>query len=127
MRVIGIDFGERHIGLATADDRVPVAVPLATVDAGGDPVARIEEAVREQGAEVIVFGLPLSMSGAEGPQAQRVREIAGLLAERIAIPIDFQDERLTSAQAERTASGKGARKDAIAASILLQAYLDQRR
>jgi putative Holliday junction resolvase len=127
MRIIGIDFGERHIGLATADDRVPVAVPLATIDAAGDPVARIEEAVLEQGAQAVVFGLPLSLSGAEGPQARRVREIADSLATRIDIPIEFQDERLTSAQAERAKGGKGARKDAIAASILLQAYLDRRR
>lgn len=127
MRMIGIDFGERHIGLATADDRVPIAVPLATVDAAGDPVTRIEEAVREQGAQAVIFGLPLSLSGAEGPQAQRVREIAAALAARVDIPIEFQDERLTSAQAERAKGPKGARRDAIAASILLQAYLDQRR
>jgi putative Holliday junction resolvase len=69
----------------------------------------------------------LSLSGAEGPQAQRIREVAQELSRRIATPIDFQDERLTTAQAERVHGGKGSQKDAIAASILLQAYLDRRR
>jgi len=126
MRIIGIDFGERHIGLATADDRLPIAVPLETIRATGDPVGDIARAVEEQGAGTVVFGLPLTLTGAEGPQAQRVREVAAALAERTTATIDFHDERLTSAQAERVPGGKG-RRDAIAASILLQAYLDTHR
>ena len=127
MRIIGIDFGERRIGVAAADDRVPIALPIETIDATQDPVAQIERVVQEQRAEAIIFGLPLSLSGAEGPQAQRIREVARELSERIATPIDFQDERLTTAQAERVHGGKNSQKDAIAASIILQAYLDRRR
>jgi putative Holliday junction resolvase len=126
MKIIGIDFGEKHIGLATADDRLPIAVPLETISATNDPVGDIAKAVEVQGAEAIVFGLPLSLTGAEGPQAQRVREVAAALAERTTATIDFHDERLTSAQADRMPGGKG-RRDAIAASILLQGYLDSRR
>lgn len=126
MRIIGIDYGEKRIGVAAADDRVPIALPIETIDATQDPVAQLQRVVQEQRAEAIIFGLPLSLSGAEGPQAQRIREVARELSERITTPIDFQDERLTTAQASRV-QGKNPQKDAIAASILLQAYLDRRR
>jgi putative Holliday junction resolvase len=127
MRILAVDFGERHIGLATADDRVPIAVPLETVDATDDPVGRLERAVNEEHADLVVFGLPLSISGAEGSQALRTREIAEALAERITVPIEFEDERFTSAQAESVGARRKSRKDAIAASIFLQSYMDRRR
>jgi putative Holliday junction resolvase len=123
MRIIGIDFGERHIGIAVADDRVPVAVPVTVIDASDDPVEDIARAVEEQQAGAVVMGLPLSLSGAEGLQAAHIREVAGRLSERISVPVHFQDERLTTAQAGRS-RGPRSRQDAIAASILLQAYLD---
>ena len=138
MRIIGIDFGERRIGVAAADDRTRIAIPLDTVDAGVDPVAEIARVLAEQNADEVVIGLPLSLSGAEGPQAERVREAIAQLEQRISIPIRTYDERLTTTQASRVpvASGRssGKRKgrahdnsDSIAASILLQAYLDSKR
>jgi len=137
MRLIGIDFGERRIGVAAADDRTGIAVPLDTIDAGADPVAEIVRLVAEQNADELVVGMPLSLSGAEGPQAQRVREAIARLETLIAIPVRTYDERLTSTQADRVPStakrGPGKRgrapdnRDSIAASILLQAYLDSKR
>jgi putative Holliday junction resolvase len=149
MRIIGIDFGERRIGVAAADDRLRMALPVETVTVDADPVDEIVRIAKEQGAGALVLGLPLSLTGAEGPQAQVVREAAERLGERLAIPIYLHDERLTTAQATRsTAGGRGGRpprparlksgpksnmhgggdnRDAVAASILLQAYLDSQR
>lgn len=134
MRMIGIDFGEKRIGVAAGDDRTRLAVPVATVESRGDPVAEIEAIATEHGAEALVIGLPLSLSGAEGPQAARVREVAEALSERLTIPVHTHDERLTTTQAERLPRG-GTRKsrsgatsrDAVAASIMLQAFMDSRR
>jgi putative Holliday junction resolvase len=119
MRIIGIDFGERRIGVAAADDRVPIAVPLETIDATRDPVSQLERVVQEQRAEAIIFGLPLSLSGAEGRRRSAFANRPGVVSAH-RHTIDFQDERLTTAQAERVHGGKGSQKDAIAAGILLR-------
>lgn len=137
MRIIGIDFGARRIGVAAADDRLRVAIPLTTIDAGIDPVEAIVRIANEEHAGEIVVGLPLSLSGAEGPQAQVVREAVAALEQRLTIPIRLQDERLTTRQATRAAvpgKKKGVSRakagaptrDAAAAAILLQAYIDSR-
>jgi putative Holliday junction resolvase len=118
--------------VAAADDRAPIAVPVATIDADGDAVAAIARVVEEQNADELVVGLPLSMSGAMGPQAHLTMEVVEALRERTDVPVHTWDERLTTAQAARTSSrhtrgqDKGSR-DAIAAAILLQAFLDSRR
>lgn len=137
MRIIGIDFGEKRIGVAAADDRLRLAIPLTTIDAAGDPVEAIARIVAEERADELVVGLPLSLSGAEGPQALVVRKAVAALESRLAIPIRLQDERLTTRQASRgvPAKKKGVSRaragaptrDAVAAAILLQAYLDGQR
>ena len=132
MRIIGIDFGERRIGVAAADDQLRIALPVETVTVSADPVDEIARIADEQGAGALVLGLPLSLTGAEGPQAQIVRDAAERLSERLTIPIYLHDERLTTTQALRTAppggrKGRGDNRDAVAASILLQAYLDSQR
>ena len=75
MRIIGIDLGERRIGVAAADDRTSVAVPVDTVEAGDDVVETLAQIVLDQQADEIVVGLPLSMSGAVGPQAEGVLNV----------------------------------------------------
>jgi putative Holliday junction resolvase len=138
MRIVGIDFGERRIGVAAAETSTRMAIPVTTVVVTGDPLDDLMLIVREQRAEELVFGLPLSLSGAEGPQAQRIREVATALEARIDIPIRFQDERLTTRQAEHSsprtkkkgvsrAKASSPGRDAVAASIVLQAYLDGQR
>jgi len=133
MRIIGLDLGEKRIGVAAADDRTQVAVPVTTIDAGGDPITAIASLVEEQNADELVIGMPLSMTGAMGPQARLTMEVVEALRERIALPVHTWDERLTTAQATRSAprGGRAAEKkgarDAIAAAILLQAFLDSRR
>jgi putative Holliday junction resolvase len=133
MRIVGLDVGEKRIGVAAADDRTMVAVPVTTIEAGGDPVAAIARLIEEQNADEVVVGLPLSMSGAMGPQAALTMEIVDALRERTGIPVHTWDERLTTAQAIRSSGKRGGRaaekgrRDAIAAAIMLQAFLDSRR
>jgi putative Holliday junction resolvase len=134
MRIIGLDLGEKRIGVAAADDRTPIAIPVGTVGAYGDAVGAVSRVIDEQQADEVVIGLPLSMTGAIGPQAQRAMDVVEALRERLGVPVHTWDERLTTVQASRSlgASRRGGRepkgaRDAVAAAIMLQAFLDSRR
>ncbi len=132
MRVLALDIGERRVGVAMSDPAATVASPLAVLDA--DQVATtdvIPALVEEHDVGLIVVGLPLTMRGEEGPQAVRVREIAEELAARVAVPLVFHDERLSSAEARRAMRSGGMTSkrargtiDKVAAAIFLQSYLD---
>src|SRR3970040_2250916 len=100
-RILAIDPGERRIGVAGADLGLRVAIPLTTIEGGPDAVEAVARLVEEEGARALVVGLPLSLSGALGPQAQRVQALARALAQRLAVPVLTWDERLTSAEARR--------------------------
>lgn len=135
MRTLGLDIGEKRIGVALSDPSGTVATPLEVVDAAKAFArsSRIAQLVEEYDVGVVVVGLPLSLDGGEGPQAARVRTAAARLAEVLPVPVDFIDERLSSAEALRVLSSGGVsqksargRVDMIAASILLQSYLDRR-
>jgi putative Holliday junction resolvase len=135
MRILGLDVGERRIGVAIADESVRVALPITVVErrepsADLDAIARLAQ---EQGAEAIVIGLPISLNGSLGPQAQTVKAFGQELAARLALPIEYWDERLSTVEAERRLADAGrrgpkakARRDAAAAAIVLQSYLDSR-
>lgn len=145
-RLLGVDLGERRIGLALADDVGSAALPLATIRRArrldGD-VAAMRRVVDEQRISEIVVGLPLEASGADGPQARLTRAWAEVLAEALGLPLSYRDERLTSHLAEerlgpmpRGRSGGPptahqrdvyrARVDREAAAIILQDELDAR-
>lgn len=137
-RILAIDPGEKRIGVAAADLRTRVAVPITTIDAGADPVEAVTQLAREQDAQALVVGLALTLSGALGPQAQRAQALADALAGRLDIPVHTWDERLTSAEARHRLPRPGRRAsvrkrrpkgdlDAMAAAIILQAYLDSQR
>jgi putative Holliday junction resolvase len=131
-RILAIDPGERRIGVAAADLGLRVAIPLTTIEGGPNAVEAVARLVEEEGARALVVGLPLSLSGSPGPQARRVQALADDLAERLAVPVLTWDERLTSTEARRRLSGGGGRRhkrdvDALAAAIILQAYLDSQR
>lgn len=132
MRIVAIDLGERRIGVAAADDRTRMALPVRTVSVKGDPVDEIVKIADEERAEELVIGLPLSLTGAEGPQAQLVREVIERLAAVTTIPIRTHDERFTTTEAVQAIAATGTKKkargkdnrDAVAACIMLQSYLD---
>jgi len=133
MRILGLDVGERRIGVAVADEGVRVALPVAVVErrelpADLDAIARL---VQEQGAEAVVIGLPISLNGSLGPQAQAVKAFGQEVSDRLSLPIEYWDERLSSVEAQRRLASAGhrgrkakARRDAAAAAIVLQSYLD---
>lgn len=145
-RLLGIDLGERRIGLAIADDDGSSARPHATLKRAASPdrdAAALRALIDANGIDELVVGLPLDASGVEGTQASITRAWAGAMAERITVPIVFRDERLTSHVAEdrlgpmkRGRSGGPpsrtqrdayrARVDREAAAIILQDELDAR-
>jgi putative Holliday junction resolvase len=145
-RLLGIDLGERRIGVAVADGDGSGARPLVTLRRGRDPeadAAAIERIAVEQSAGELVVGLPLEASGVEGPQAQLTRAWAALIGQRLGLPIALRDERLSSHLAEQrlgpmkrgrsggppTAAQREvyrSRVDREAAAIILQDELDAR-
>lgn len=139
MRIVGLDLGEKRIGVAAADDRTRVAIPVTTVTVRGEELEAVIELLKDQRADQVVVGLPLSLSGAIGPQGQHVLEVVEQLRASLSIPVHTWDERLTTVQASRAARGsrgyfgprrgKSARsamagRDAAAAAIMLQAFID---
>ena len=122
-RVLALDFGEARCGCAISDPTGTLATPLPVVErpATRRGLTRVVQLVEERAAERVVVGLPLSLSGGEGPQALRTREWAERLSARVRVPVELHDERLTTRQAAR--AGGSADEDSRAAAHLLEAYL----
>ena len=135
-RVLGLDLGDARIGVAVSDDDRRLAVALGTVHVGQPPgeLRAIADLVREHDATLVVIGLPLSMDGSSGTRAGHAEAFGDALRAALTVPIDFQDERLSTVEADRRlreagVDGRGRRRavDAAAAQVLLQAWLDARR
>ena len=135
LRVLGLDIGDRRIGLAIGETAGTLAVPLGVVPRTSTrkDVARILEVARERGMERIVAGLPLSINGSLGPQAKKVQAFLKALRASTPLPVETVDERYSTSEAERLMRQGGGRPsrdrgsvDAAAATIILQDYLDQR-
>jgi putative Holliday junction resolvase len=133
MRILALDIGEKRVGVASGDTDAGVAVPLAIL--ATKDVAAVSPAFRRllenHEPELLVIGLPLSLDGRENQQARRVRSLAERIAEATGLPLAYQDERLSSAEARRTLREAGCTErgmrgkiDAIAASLILRSYLD---
>jgi putative Holliday junction resolvase len=101
-RLLGIDLGARRIGLATGDAETGATVALATIRRASpaEDAERIARIVREQRVDEIVVGLPLNMDGSVGSQARLTQEWAAAVAPRVAAPLRWRDERLTSERVE---------------------------
>lgn len=136
VRVLGVDFGERRIGVAVSDPTGTIASPLEVVRRRAGkrvPLAALERIAREHEVARLVVGLPLDLSGGENEWCARVRESGDELARRLDVPVAYVDERMTSVRARRAVRGSGlprskreekGRVDAAAASLILQAWLD---
>lgn len=127
MKVIGIDLGEKYVGLALIDDPELSAKPLDTVVVTAETaVKRVATRVLAEGATQLVVGLPLRLDGREGTASRGARRFAEALAKATKLPVALQDERLTTVQAHgnRIAAGKKGREgiDARAAAILLDTW-----
>lgn len=133
--IIGVDPGERRTGVAVADLETRWARPLEVIDAQDtDPVARIAELVMELNTTVVVVGRPVTLSGDSGPAVEAQQDFVARLRAAIEADVEEFDERLTTVAAERrlreagaTAATRKAIKDAVAAQLMLQDYLDSRR
>jgi len=138
VRFLGIDYGERRIGLALSDPTGMIARPHTTLKrrrGKRPPVAAVETVIREHGVTGVVVGLPLDLDGEETAWTREVRAFGDALGERTGLPVHYIDERMTSVRAERAVRSiglpKGERErkervDAAAAALILQTYLDRR-
>ncbi len=135
MRYLGLDLGRATIGLALADDVLRTARALETVRRSGDEkdLAALRRVVEDYEVERAVVGLPLHMNGDEGRSAQLARAFAGALQERLGLPVELFDERLSTFEAQSRMRARGisakegrARVDAEAAAVILQDWLDAR-
>jgi putative Holliday junction resolvase len=133
---MALDVGGRRIGVAMSDPTRTLSSPLTTLRAEPREQAlqRIAQLIRENEVVELVVGLPLTLSGEIGPQAKVVQEFIAALSAVVALPIKTFDERLTSVEAERIMVELGlkpeqrkARIDEVAASIILQDFLDSTR
>ena len=135
-RALGIDYGERRIGMAVSDPTNTVATPLETLQRRAGkrpPIRRMAEVGRDLAVDHLVMGLPLGLDGNENDWCAEVRTVGLKLAERLGVDVSFVDERLTSVRAERAVRSLGLPKrkrerkervDAAAAQLILQAWLD---
>lgn len=133
MRVLALDIGQTRIGIAASDATGKVASPVAVLPAqevvsGARTWRRVLE---DYEPELLVCGLPITLAGEEGPQAERIREIAMKISRACDVPLEFQDERLSSAEAKRILREQGMNErrmrgkvDMVAASLFLQTWLD---
>lgn len=135
MRIMALDIGAVRVGVAISDPRERVASPVCVLPANdvvscGKSFRRILE---DWEPELFVCGLPYTLSGEEGPQAEHIRSVAKAVCQKTGLPCEFADERLSSQEAKRSLREKGlsekemrGKVDMIAASLFLQSWLDAR-
>jgi putative Holliday junction resolvase len=136
MRILGVDIGERRMGIAISDETSTIArgMEIISISSVDDGIRRIEELVSENSIEEIVVGLPLNMNGSVGLSARKAIDFANRLKEELFITVVTFDERLTTRQGENimlqadmSRSKRKEKIDRLAAQIMLQAYLDSRK
>jgi putative Holliday junction resolvase len=131
-RWLGLDIGEKRIGVAISDETKTLARPLLTLKRASkkEDFARLDALCAEHQIDRLIAGLPKTLRNEEGPQARRIRRYAEELTAALQLPIEFWDERFSSVEAEErlaAASPKPRRKgdiDSAAAAIILQEYLN---
>jgi len=136
-RILGIDFGTTRIGLSLSDPLQILAQPYDTLKNDSHLIPRLAEIIKRQEVSLIVVGMPLNLKGEKGKKALEVDLFVGRLKENLGASVIVWDERFTTAMAHQTLRRMGTRKreretnkgrvDAMAASLLLQSYLDSRK
>lgn len=133
MRTIGLDVGEKTVGIAVSDELGITSSPRETLRRDGSEFDRLVELVAAEEIGEIVVGLPISLNGTLGPTADRVLEFVTQLRQRVTIPVETCDERLTTVQAEKSLISANVRRakrrkviDQVAASLILQSHLQRK-
>ena len=133
-RSLGLDIGDRRIGVALSDPEGILASPLTIINCKDDvaDVEAITDIISQQQVRKVIVGLPRSMDGSLGKQAEKVKAFTQKLCSHTEASVEFRDERLTTVSAKRLMRGahtkktkSKARYDAIAAALILQGYLDE--
>ena len=134
---MGLDLGDRRIGVAISDPTGTLASPLETVQrrkGKRPPIAALERIARANDVGAVVVGLPLTLEGEEDEWCAEVRRVGDALGERLGVPVAYVDERMSSVQAEQAIRSSGGTKkrredrsrvDAAAAAVILQRHLDR--
>jgi putative Holliday junction resolvase len=127
MRVLALDFGSARTGVAVSDATGTLARPVGIVERAATEagLARLAELVVSEEAELVVVGLPLTLRGERGAQAEETEAFVEALRGQLDVPVETHDERFTTALAQRTAGR--APEDAVAAAHLLQSWLERHR
>jgi putative Holliday junction resolvase len=136
MRVLGIDYGRRRIGLALSDEAGILASPLPTLVRGRSEkrdIAALRSLIDEHGLTAVVVGLPLNMDGSHGEMAREAERFADRIRQETGLRVELFDERLTSSEAERvlleanvSRRRRKELRDSLSAVLILQGHLDRR-
>ena len=131
-RSLGLDIGDRRIGVALSDPLGILASPLTIINRTDEKadIEAIIDIARQNQVGRIIAGLPLSMDGSLGRQAEKAKDFVTELCRHTEVPVEFRDERLSTVSAKRMVQGvrktnRGTRYDAVAAALILQGYLDE--
>jgi len=133
MRSLGLDIGDKRIGVALSDPQGILASPLTIINRRNDraDIEAIIAIVSQNQVGQIIVGLPLSMDGRVGTQAEKVKIFTRELSNHIQVPVEFRDERLSTVSVKRLMQAvrrtRKTRHDAMAAALILQSYLDEVR
>lgn len=136
MRVLALDIGEVRVGVAVSDPDARVSAPVCVLPAAEvlAHAVTFRRVLEDWEPELLVCGLPRTLAGEDGPQADRIREQAQRIAKSCGLPLEFADERLSSAEAKRILREQGlseramrGKVDMVAASLFLQSWLDARQ
>lgn len=129
-RVMAIDIGDRWLGVAISDPLRIIAAPHSCIKCEDDKeiIKEVCRLVETNEIALLVAGMPRSMNGSTGPQASKITQLVKKMARKVKVPVVFQDERLTTTQAQAIMANRklkqGTRDDAFAAAIILQEYLN---
>jgi putative Holliday junction resolvase len=136
VRALALDIGEVRIGIAASDASGTIAVPVKVLPAAEvlQNARTFRNIVQDHEPDVLVCGRPKTLAGEDGPQAQKIMEQARKIADACGLPLEFEDERLSSQEAKRILREQGlseksmrGRVDMVAASLFLQTWLDAHR
>ncbi len=130
MNYLGIDYGEKRVGLATGDDKIKIASPFLVLENKSQDflLAEIKKICDQENIERIVVGLPLTMVSETGLQAKEVLRFVDFLKNNLAAPVAVEDERFSSAMVDKLMAESGVKdRDAVAAMVILQSFFDRKK